>query len=113
MAETILKCKDLHKKIGKKEILKGVSLEINKGDILGFIGPNGAGKTTTIKLILGLYKLDSGKVLINNYDIDKDFVKAISNVGAIVENPDMYMYMSGYENLMISSKLYNIKNGCF
>ena len=49
MAETILKCKDLHKKIGKKEILKGVSLEVNEGDILGFIGPNGAGKTTTIR----------------------------------------------------------------
>ena len=54
MAETILKCKDLHKKIGKKEILKGVSLEVNEGDILGFIGPNGAGKSTLLKTVAGM-----------------------------------------------------------
>ena len=74
MAETILKCKDLHKKIGKKEILKGVSLEVNEGDILGFIGPNGAGKTTTIKLILGLQGITSGEVNINGYDIKKHHI---------------------------------------
>ena len=57
MSDLILKCDNLHKKFGKKEILKGVSVEVNKGDILGFIGPNGAGKTTTIKLILGLQSI--------------------------------------------------------
>ena len=106
MAETILKCKDLHKKIGKKEILKGVSLEVNKGDILGFIGPNGAGKTTTIKLILGLQGITSGEVNINGYDIKKDFTKAIRRVGAIIENPDLYMYLTGYENLKLIANMY-------
>jgi len=105
----ILKCVNLHKKIGKKHILKGVDLEVYPGDILGFIGPNGAGKTTTIKLILGLQTIDLGSVYVNGYDIKKDFVKAIKEVGAIVENPNMYNYLSGYDNLKLSANLYNIK----
>lgn len=106
MNELILKCVNLHKQFGKKEILKGVSVEINSGDILGFIGPNGAGKTTTIKLILGLQSITKGNVIINGYDIEKNFKKAIEKVGAIVENPDLYMYMSGYENLKLIKNLY-------
>ena len=106
MQDLILKCEDLHKNFRKKEILKGVSLEISKGDILGFIGPNGAGKTTTIKLILGLQKINSGKVIINGFDIKTNFEKAISKVGAIIENPDLYMYMSGLDNLKIIANLY-------
>lgn len=105
----VLECKALNKSLGKKHILKDVNLVLNEGDILGFIGPNGAGKTTTIKLILGLQTIDSGNVSINGYDIKKDFVKAIKNVGAIVENPDMYTYLSGYDNLKMSQRLYNIK----
>lgn len=104
--ETTLKCEKLCKTFGKKNILKNVSLEIKQGDILGFIGPNGAGKTTTIKLILGLQNITSGKVSINGYDIEKQFTKAIEKVGAIVENPDMYMYLSGYENLKLVANLY-------
>lgn len=106
MQNPILTCENLHKKIGKKEILKGVSLVVNPGDILGFIGPNGAGKTTTIKLILGLQSISDGFVRINGYDIQKDFEKAIQKVGAIVENPDLYMYLSGYDNLKLISHLY-------
>jgi len=104
--EKVLECKNLNKKIGKKDILKNVSLEVQEGDILGFIGPNGAGKTTTIKLILGLQKITSGEVKINGYDIKKDFEKAIEKVGTIVENPDLYMYMSGLDNLKIIARLY-------
>ena len=106
MKEPILKCENLNKDFGKKQILKDVSLEVYEGDILGFIGPNGAGKTTTIKLILGLQNITRGKVLINGYDIEKQFSKAIENVGAIVENPDLYMYLSGYENLKLAANLY-------
>ena len=106
MSEQILKCANLNKKFGKKQILKNVSFEINEGDILGFIGPNGAGKTTTIKLILGLQSITEGKVTINGYDVEKDFTRAIKKVGAIVENPDLYMYLSGYDNLKLISNLY-------
>ena len=104
--KTILKCENLNKKFGKKQILKNVSLEVNEGDILGFIGPNGAGKTTTIKMILGLQSIDSGNVYINNYNIKKEYEKAIEKVGAIVENPDLYMYLTGYENLKLIQNLY-------
>ena len=104
--ETVLECKSLNKKIGKKDILKNVSIKVQEGDILGFIGPNGAGKTTTIKLILGLQKINSGEVKINGYDIKTQFEKAIERVGTIVENPDLYMYMSGLDNLKMIARLY-------
>lgn len=102
----ILKCENINKKFGKKQILKNVSLEVNEGDILGFIGPNGVGKTTTIKMILGLQSIDSGNIYINGYNIKKDFAKAIERVGGVVENPDLYMYLTGYENLKLISNLY-------
>ncbi len=106
MKEIVLKCKGLYKKIGRKEILNNISFEVKKGEIVGFIGPNGAGKTTTIKLILGLQKITKGYVQINGYDINKQFVKAVEKVGAIVESPDLYMYLSGYDNLKISKNYY-------
>ena len=110
MKKAILECIDINKSFGKKQILNNVSFKIFKGDILGFIGPNGSGKTTTIKCVLGLNKIDSGKVIINGYDIKKDFIKAIEKVGAIVDNPDLYIYLSGYNNLKLTANIYqNIK----
>lgn len=106
MSKTILKCENLNKFIKKKQILDNVSFELNEGEILGFIGPNGAGKTTTIKLILGLQSISSGTVQINGFDVQKDFVKAIEKVGAIVENPDFYMYLSGRKNLELVANMY-------
>ena len=103
---TILKCQDLCKKFGAKEILKDVSFTIDEGDILAFIGPNGSGKTTTIKLILGLQTINSGSVTINGHDITKDYVAAIAQVGSLVENPDVYMYLSGYQNLKLMANYY-------
>ncbi len=103
---SILKVEKLCKKIRKKDILKDVSFEINEGDILAFIGPNGAGKTTTIKCVLGLQRISSGQVFINGYDINKDFVHAISKVGALVEEPDVYFYLSGLENLKMQARMY-------
>ena len=106
MQKVILRSENLKKNFGQREILKGVSLKVMEGDILGFIGPNGAGKTTTIKLMLGLQSITSGKVFINGYDVETDFTKAIENVGTIVESPDLYMYMSGYDNLKLVANLY-------
>lgn len=104
--EKLLECQNISKSFGKKQILNNVSFEIDAGDILAFIGPNGAGKTTAIKLILGLQKIDEGKVIINGYDVSKDFVNAIKRVGAIVENPDTYMYLTGWQNLKLIANLY-------
>ena len=106
MNRLILKCENLRKKYGDKEILKGISLELYENDILGFIGANGAGKTTIIKLILGLQNMNSGTVYINNYNLKKDFKNAIKKVGAIVETPDFYMYLSGKKNLELSKNMY-------
>lgn len=103
----IIEVKNLNKSFGKKKVLNNVSLSVSEGEIVGFIGPNGAGKTTTIKLILGLQKIDSGTVVINGYDIVKDFKKAIEKVGAIVESPDLYMYLSGLDNLKMIASMYN------
>lgn len=110
MPKVVLECNKIWKKIGHKTIVNDLSLKLCEGDILGFIGANGAGKTTTIKLLLGLQSLNGGSVFINGFDLKKDFKNAISNVGAIVENPDLYMYMTGYENLKIPATIYNIDN---
>lgn len=104
----VLECNKIFKKIGHHVIVSDLSFSLNEGDILGFIGPNGAGKTTSIKLMLGLQSLSGGSVKILGYDIKKDFVKAIRQVGAIVENPDLYMYLTGYENLKIASVFYQV-----
>lgn len=103
----VLEVKNICKSFGNKRILNDVSFSIKDGEILGFIGPNGAGKTTTIKIILGLQSLDSGEVKINGYDITNEFSKAIEKVGAIVENPDSYMYLSGRKNLELIRNMYD------
>lgn len=108
MSNIVLECNSLWKKIGHHVIISDVSFKLQQGDILGFIGPNGAGKTTTIKLLLGLQFPNGGEVRINSYDLKKNFTSAISNVGAIIETPDLYMYLSGYENLKIAANLHNV-----
>lgn len=102
----VLEVKNLNKYFGKKRVLKNVSFSVDEGEILGFIGPNGAGKTTTIKLIVGLQTISDGKIFINGYDICQDFNKALERVGAIVESPDMYMYLSGKKNLEMAARMY-------
>lgn len=102
----LIEVKKLNKFFGKKQVLKDVSFEVKEGEILGFIGPNGAGKTTTIKLMLGLQSIDSGTVLINGFDIQRDFEKAILRVGTIVESPDLYMYLTGKKNLKLIADMY-------
>lgn len=102
----ILEVNNLNKHFGSKQILYDVSFDLEEGEILGFIGPNGAGKTTTIKLILGLQSIESGSVKINGFDVVNDFERAISRVGAIVESPDTYMYMSGRANLKLMADYY-------
>ncbi len=94
-----LKIDHLNKYFGKKQILHDISLETYPGEVFGFLGPNGAGKTTTIKIAVGLLRLDEGSILIDGKSIAKDFEGAMRNVGGIVENPELYKYMSGIKNL--------------
>lgn len=94
-----LKIERLNKTIGKRHILHDISFETYTGEVFGFLGPNGAGKTTTIKMIVGLLSIDEGSISVGGYDIEKDFEKAMAGIGGIVENPELYKYMTGMQNL--------------
>ncbi len=100
MQQPVLELVDLRKTIKQKEIIKGVNLTVGPAEIMGFLGPNGAGKTTTIRMIVGLIKPTAGQVNICGFSVSKDFVKAMSNVGCIIESPEMYKFLSGRENLL-------------
>jgi len=96
----VLELTNLKKTIKGKEIVKGINLTLYPSQIFGFLGPNGAGKTTTIRMIVGLIKPTEGSVTICGYSVVHDFVKALSNIGCIIESPDMYKYLTGMENLL-------------
>ncbi len=109
MANTILEIKNVTKYFGRKKVIDDISLEVKEGEIYGFLGPNGAGKTTTIKMILGLLYIDQGEIIISGYNIKKQFEKAMESIGGIVENPDMYDYMSGRDNLKLYARIRGVK----
>ncbi|PWU68095.1 ABC transporter ATP-binding protein [Gracilibacillus dipsosauri] len=94
-----MQLKNVNKSIGKKKIIKDLSFEIYPGEVFGFLGPNGAGKTTTIRMMVGLMKISAGDILINGVSVSKNYKQAVRQVGAIVENPEMYPFMSGWKNL--------------
>lgn len=96
----ILEVKDVHKHLGKREIIKGISFSVKEGEIFGFLGPNGAGKTTTIRMMVGLIAANSGTITVMGHDISREREKALRNIGAVVENPELYTYLTGRQNLM-------------
>ena len=95
----VLEVSNLSKSFKGKKVVDDVSFQVEAGDVFGFLGPNGAGKTTTIRMILSLIHPDNGVIKINGFDIKKDFNDAIKEVGAIVETPKFYEYLSAYDNL--------------
>lgn len=101
----ILELKSVSKTMGKRKVVDNVSFTVEKGEIFGFLGPNGAGKTTTIKMITGLLKIDEGDIFIDGKNVKKDFEGALESVGGIIENPEMYSYMSGRVNLEIFGRM--------
>jgi ABC-2 type transport system ATP-binding protein len=112
MAHKMLEVKDLCKSFGKNQILNNVNFEVGPGDVFGFLGPNGAGKTTTVRAVLGLIRPDRGTITINGYSIKDSFKQAISHVGAVVETPKFYNYLSGYQNILLIANLHrNIPKG--
>ncbi|MEF2113580.1 MULTISPECIES: ABC transporter ATP-binding protein [Clostridium] len=106
MINEVLKIDNLKKIIGKRTIVSDICFELKKGEIFGFLGPNGAGKSTTIKMIVGLSKITEGSIYVGGCSVKDDFKGAMRNIGCIVENPDMYKYMSGMDNLKIFAKIY-------
>ncbi|MDW7674165.1 MAG: ABC transporter ATP-binding protein [Bacillota bacterium] len=102
----VLEVKNLTKAFGGKRAVDDISFAVEAGDIYGFLGPNGAGKTTTIRLILGLIHKDFGSVRLNGYNLEKDYINAIANVGAVVETPKFYSYLSGHTNLTLIANMH-------
>ena len=97
--EPIVKIENLTKTIKGRTIIDSISFDVHKGEVFGFLGPNGAGKTTTIRMMVGLMKITSGDIKIAGWSIQEHFEKAVRSIGAIVENPEMYKFLSGYQNL--------------
>jgi ABC-2 type transport system ATP-binding protein len=105
MSEVTLSVKGLKKVIGKREIIKNIDFELKRGEVFGFLGPNGAGKTTTIRMLVGLIRPTAGSISICGYCVSKQFTKAMEHIGCIVENPELYPYLSGWENLQHFSRM--------
>jgi ABC-2 type transport system ATP-binding protein len=96
----IVKLSNVTKVIKGRTIIDSISFEVHKGEVFGFLGPNGAGKTTTIRMIVGLIGITEGDIAIAGKSIKKEFEQAVSHIGAIVENPEMYKFLTGYQNLL-------------
>ncbi|MEW6506327.1 MAG: ABC transporter ATP-binding protein [Bacteroidota bacterium] len=105
MSEQIIEVRGLTKKFKNITAVKDLDLNVYRGDVFGFLGPNGAGKSTTIRMLLSLIKPTSGSIKIFGKSIKERREEILSKVGAIVEKPDFYLYLSAYKNLEILGKL--------
>lgn len=97
---SLVELKNVSKIIKGKKIIDSLSFTVEEGEVFGFLGPNGAGKTTTIRMIVGLIDISDGDIYICQQSVKKNFEKAVQHIGAIVENPEMYKFLSGYHNLL-------------
>lgn len=108
-----IKVENLYKSYGKKEVLKGLNLEVYSGELFGFIGRNGIGKSTTIDCIIGSKKFDKGNIFINDFDITKNPIEAKYSFGYVASEPACYEEMTGYEYLEFIASIYQISEGEF
>jgi ABC-2 type transport system ATP-binding protein len=101
MSEPILQAEQLTKRYGRRLVVDSLSLSVERGEIFGFLGQNGAGKSTTIRLALGLVRPTRGRVSLFGHDMAKQPLKALGQVGAMVESPAFYENFSAWDNLRI------------
>lgn len=106
--EKIIEIKGLSKKFKSLTAVDNLNLNVLKGDVFGFLGPNGAGKSTTIRMMLTLIKPNSGSIKLFGESLNGNRNKLLGKIGAIVEKPDLYGYLSAYKNLEILGKI----SGC-
>jgi lipopolysaccharide export system ATP-binding protein len=99
----VLKAIDLHKKYGKREVVKGVSLEVNKGEIVGLLGPNGAGKTTTFRMVTGMIRPNAGEVYLNDMKITKlpMYKRARHGIGYLSQEPSVFRNLTVEQNILL------------
>ncbi len=98
--ELAIKTSSLTKQFGSQKAVNDIALSVPKGSVFGFLGPNGSGKTTTIRMLLGLAEATDGQIELLGHAIPKDLENALPKVGALVEGPAFYPYMSGRNNLI-------------
>jgi ABC-2 type transport system ATP-binding protein len=101
----VIRTHDLTKRFKKLTAVDEVNFEVHQGEVFGFLGPNGAGKTTTIAMLLGLVRPTTGSAEVLGHDIRRDLSVALRRVGAIVETPAFYPYMSGSDNLRVFARI--------
>ena len=101
-----IKVRNISKTIGRKKILNNISFDIYENEIVGLVGKNGAGKSTLLKIMTGLYSYDEGEIYYYNYNLKTDYEKAMSIVGTLIENPDMYGNLSGKKNLELFKSIF-------
>lgn len=104
-SEQIIEVRGLTKRFKNLTAVNNLDLNVYRGDVFGFLGPNGAGKSTTIRMLLSLIKPNDGTIKIFGLPLEKSRNEILRKVGAIVEKPDFYMYLSAYKNLEILGKL--------
>lgn len=97
--EVVLRTRDLTKRYGERVAVNGLNLQARRGEVFGFLGPNGAGKTTTIRMCLGLIRPTSGAVEVLGRDVARAGSQVLPHVGALIEQPALYPYLSGRDNL--------------
>ncbi|WP_298405277.1 ABC transporter ATP-binding protein [uncultured Chloroflexus sp.] len=95
---------ELTKRYGKRIAVDQLNLTVGTGEVFGFLGPNGAGKTTTIAMLLGLVKPTKGRALVLGYDVQREPALALRRVGAMIEAPAFYPYLSGADNLRVLAR---------
>lgn len=107
MGQNIVEVEGLSKSFASFEAVKHISFQIEKGSVYGFLGQNGAGKSTTMRMLLSLIQPNSGNIRIFGKPLKGNEKSILSNIGAIIEKPDTYGYLSGYDNLKIFSKIFS------
>jgi len=95
-----IETRDLTKTFAGHDAVSELSLQVPRGSVFGFLGPNGCGKTTTIRMLLGLAEATAGEITLLGYQIPKEREIALPRVGALVEGPAFYPYLSGRANLL-------------
>ncbi|MBR2137685.1 MAG: ABC transporter ATP-binding protein [Bacilli bacterium] len=98
--------RNISKRIKNRKVLDNISFDLYEGEIVGLVGANGAGKSTLLKIMTGLYSYDEGEIYYYDLNLKHDFEKAMSIVGTLIENPDLYGNLSGNANLKIFKKMF-------
>ncbi|MGM0846208.1 MAG: ABC transporter ATP-binding protein [Bacillota bacterium] len=106
--ETVLSIRELQKSFGSKHVLKGIDLEVQKGQIIGYIGPNGAGKSTTVKILLGLESADSGEIEVLGEKISDSNIDYKRKIGYVPEIAEVYENLTASEYMTFIGELYGL-----